>query len=154
MVCVGEGIAINPLVGASAWCVCGLVSGGGRGGVVWGWHCWWLGGRRSVLCWLGVSASSLVVRVLRVRAVRSLLSLAGGRAEARVGGGRLGLRTGLWSVGSGWLPQDGACWYGVWVGGLLVVVGCSYWAEVLLACVHGPLRVNGGVRWSVCRVFV
>ena len=33
---------------------------------------------------------------------------------------------GLWSVGSGWLPVDGACWYGVWVGGLLVVVGCSF----------------------------
>ena len=32
MVCVGGGIAINPLVGPSAWCVCGLVSGGGRGG--------------------------------------------------------------------------------------------------------------------------
>ena len=31
---------------------------------------------------------------------------------------------GLWSVSSGWLPVDGACWYGVWVGGLLVVVGC------------------------------
>ena len=38
----------------------------------------------------------------------------------------MGIRAGLWSVGSGWLPVDGACWYGVWVGGLLVVVGCSY----------------------------
>ena len=41
-------------------------------------------------------------------------------------GGRLGIRARRWSVGSGWLPPDGACWYGVWVGGLLVLVGCSY----------------------------
>ena len=105
MVCVGGGIAINRLVGASACCVFGLVSGGGAGGgVVWGWQCWWWGGRGWVLRWLGVWASRRVVWVLRVRAVRSLRSLAG----------------------CGWLPVDGACWYGVWVGGLLVVVGCSY----------------------------
>ena len=36
MVCVGGGIDINRLVGAAACCVSGLVSGGGRGGVVWG----------------------------------------------------------------------------------------------------------------------
>ena len=33
MVCVGGGIDINQLVGAAVCCVCGLVSGGGRGGV-------------------------------------------------------------------------------------------------------------------------
>ena len=38
----------------------------------------------------------------------------------------MGIRTGLWSVRSGWLPVDGVCLYGVWVGGLLVMVGCSY----------------------------
>ena len=50
-VCVNGGININRLVGAAACCVCGLVSGGGRGrvegggwgGMVWGWHCWWCG---------------------------------------------------------------------------------------------------------------
>ena len=82
MVCVGRGITINRLVGAAACCVCGLVSGrGGRGGMVWGWHCW---------CW----------GELRVRAVRSSRSLAGCGAEVRVGGGRMGLRAGLWSVGN------------------------------------------------------
>ena len=53
MVCVGGGIDINWLVGAAACFVCGLLSGGGRGGVVWGWHCWWWAGRGWVLRWLG-----------------------------------------------------------------------------------------------------
>ena len=64
--------------------------------------------------------------VLRVGAVRSLRPLAGCLAEVWVGGCRMGVRVELWSVGNGWLPVDGAHWYGVWVGGLLVVVGCSY----------------------------
>ena len=38
----------------------------------------------------------------------------------------MGVRAGLWSVGNGWLTMNGACWYGVWVGGVLVVVACSY----------------------------
>ena len=33
VVCVGGGIDINRLVWAAACCVCGLVSGGGRGGL-------------------------------------------------------------------------------------------------------------------------
>ena len=53
MACVGGGIDVNWLVLAAACCVRGLVSGGGRGGVVWGWRCWWWGGRGWVLCWLG-----------------------------------------------------------------------------------------------------
>ena len=127
MVCVGGRIAIKRLVGAAACCVCGLGSGGGgRGGVVWGWHCWWWGGRGWVLRWLGVSASGRFVWVLRVRAVRSMRSLAGCGAEVRVGGGCMGVRAGLWSVGNGWLLVDGARLYGVWVGRLLVLVGCSY----------------------------
>ena len=100
--------------------------GGGRGGGVMGWYCWWWGGRGRVLCWLGVWASLWVVWVLRVCAVRSLRSLAGCGAEVWVGGDRMGVRVGLWSVCNGWLPVDGALWYGVWVGGLLVVVGRSY----------------------------
>ena len=99
---------------------------GGWGVVVWGRHCWWFGGRRSVLCWLGVQASLSVVRVLRVCAVRSLRSLAGCGAEVWVGGGRMGVRVGLWSVCNGWLPVNGARWYGVWDGRLLVLVGRSY----------------------------
>ena len=35
----------------------------------------------------------------------------------------MSVRVGLWSVCNGWLLVDGARWYGVWVGGLLVVVG-------------------------------
>ena len=95
--------------------------GGGAGGGVWGWHCWWWGGRGWVLLWPGLWASRRVLRVSGVRAVRSLQSLAGCGAEVRVGGGRTGVRAGLWSVGNGWLPVDGARWYGVLVEGLLVV---------------------------------
>ena len=79
-----------------------------------------------LLRWLGVWASLWVVWVLRVRAVRFLRFLAGCRAEVWVGGGRMGVRLGLWSVDNGWLPVDGARRYWVWVGWLLVVVGCSY----------------------------
>ena len=61
-----------------------------------------------------------------MRAVRSLRSLAGCGAQVWIGGGRIGVRLGLWSVGNEWLPVDGARWYGVSVGGLLVVVGRSY----------------------------
>ena len=57
----------------------------------------------------------------------------------------MGVRVGLWSVCNGWLLVDGARWYGVWVGGLLVVVGRSHWALVLLVCVRGSPRVHGGV---------
>ena len=56
-----------------------------------------------------VWASCRVVWVLRVRAVRSLRFLAGCGAEVRVGGGRMGVQAGLWSVGNGWLPVEGAC---------------------------------------------
>ena len=62
---------------------------------------------------------------------------------------------GLWSVCNGWLLVDGARWYGVWVGGLLVVVGwggrgwvlcwlgvrASLWVVwVLRVCAVWPLR--------------
>ena len=57
MVCVGGGIAVNRLVGASACCVFGLVSGGGGGGGGVGLALLVVGGGRG---W-----------VLRVRAVRS-----------------------------------------------------------------------------------
>ena len=63
----------------------------------------------------------------------------------------MGVRVGLWSVCNGWLLVNGACWYGVWVGGLLVVVGRSYSALVLLVCVRGSPRVHGGLPWLVCR---
>ena len=100
--------------------------GGGRGGVVWGWRCWWWGGRGWVLCWLGVWASLWLAWVLRVCAVRPLRFLTGCGAGVWMGGGRMSVRVGLWSVCNGWLLVDGARWYGVWVGGLLVVVGRSY----------------------------
>ena len=151
MACVGGGIGVNWLVLAAACCVRGLVSGGGRGGVVLGWHCWWWGGRGWVLCWLGVWASLWVVWVLRVCAVRSLRFLTGCGAEVWMGGGRMGVRVGLWSVCNGWLLVDGARWYGVWMAGLLVMVGRSYQALVLLVCVRGSPRVRGGVPLLVCR---
>ena len=44
MVCVRGGWGWQGLVGVSAWCVCGLFLGGGRGGMVWGRYCrWWRG---------------------------------------------------------------------------------------------------------------
>ena len=151
MACVRGGIDVIWLVPAAVCCVRGLVSGGGQGGVVWGWHCWWWGGRGWVLCWLGVCASLLVVWVLCVCAVRSLRFLTCCGAGVWVGGGRMGVRVGLWSVCNGWLLVDGARWYGVCLGGLLVVVRRSYQAVVLLVCVRGSPRVPGGVPWLVCR---
>ena len=85
-----------------------------------------VGGAGVNLRWLGVWASLWVVWVLRVRAVRSLGSLAGRSVEVLVGGGPMGVRVGLLSVSNGWLPVNGARWHGVWMGGLLVVVGCFY----------------------------
>ena len=109
MACVAGAIDVNWVVLAAACCVRGLVSGGGgRGGVVWGWHGWWLGGRGWVLCWLGVWASLWVVWVLCVCAVRSMRFLTGCGAEVWVGRGRMGVRVGLWSVCNGWLLVDGA----------------------------------------------
>ena len=114
--------------------------------VVVGW-----GGRGWVLCRLGVRASLWVVWVLRVCAVWPLRFLTGRGAGVRVGGDRMSPRVGLWSVCDGWLLVDGARWYGVWVGGLLVVVGRPYSVLVLPVCVRGSSRVHGGVPWLVCR---
>ena len=114
--------------------------------VVVGW-----GGRGWVLCRLGVRASLWVVWVLRVCAVWPLRFLTGCGAGVRVGGDRMSPRVGLWSVCDGWLLVDGARWYGVWVGGLLVVVGRPYSVLVLPVCVRGSSRVHGGVPWLVCR---
>ena len=133
MACVGGGIGINWLVLAAVCRVCGLVSGGGGGGggggrgggVVWGWHRWCWGGRGGGVVLAGAWASLWVVWVLRVCAVRSLRFLAGCVAKVWEGGGRMGVRLGLWSVRNGWLLVDGARWYGVWVGGLLVALGRS-----------------------------
>ena len=79
-----------------------------------------------MLCWLGVWASLWIMWVLRVCAVRPLQFLTGCGAGVWLGGCRMGVRVGLWSVCNGWLLVDGARWYGVWVEGLLVVVGRSY----------------------------
>ena len=100
----------------------GVPSGGGRDGpwadsVVAG------GGRGWMLCWTGVLASHRVVWVLRARVVQFLQSLAGRCVE--VGGGCRGIPVKLWSVGIGWLLVHGACWHGLRVGGLPMVVGCS-----------------------------
>ena len=143
-------------VRAGLWSVCNgwLPVDGARWYGVWvggllvvvGW-----GGRGWVLCRLGVRASLWVVWVLRVCAVWPLRFLTGRGAGVRVGGDRMSPRVGLWSVCDGWLLVDGARWYGVWVGGLLVVVGRPYSVLVLPVCVRGSSRVHGGVRWLVCR---
>ena len=54
VVCVGGGWRWWGLVGIPAWCVSGLVPGGGAGRDGVGGHCWWRGGRGWVLCWVGV----------------------------------------------------------------------------------------------------
>ena len=87
--------------------------------VVWG-------GRGLVLCLLGVRASLWVAWVLRVCAVRPLRFLTRCGAGVWLGGGRMSVPLGLWSVCNGWLLVDGARWYGLWLGGLLVVMGRSY----------------------------
>ena len=124
--CVGGGINVNRLVLAAACCVCGLASGGGRGGGGVGVALLVVGRAGLGVVYLGVWASLWVVWVLRVCAVRSLRFLTGCGAGVWVGGGRMGVRVGLWSVCNGWLLVDGARWYGVWVGGLLVLAGRSY----------------------------
>ena len=114
---VGDGLCVVRLwpglmEGAGGgWCGGGTADGRGVGG--------------GALCSLRVWASRLVVWVLLVCAVPSLWSLAGCGAEVWVGRGCLGIRAGLWSVASGWLLVDGACWHGVRLGGLRVVMGCS-----------------------------
>ena len=100
------GLCWLPRVASVAW------SRGGGGGV-WAWRCWCWGGRGGVLCWLGVWTSLWVVWVLRVCAVRPLRFLTGCGAGVWVGGGRMGVRVGLWSICNGWLLVDGARWYGV-----------------------------------------
>ena len=125
--CVSPGASISirwwglPWVASVAWSQGGVRGGGGVGVALLV-----VGARGWVLRWLGVWASLWDVWVLCVRAVRSLLSLAGCGAEVLVGGGYMGVRVGLWSLGNGWLPVDGARWYGVWVAGLLVGSGCSH----------------------------
>ena len=125
MVYVGGGRGWRRLLGLPLWCVSGLISGGGRGVDGVGAALLVAEGAGGVPCWTEVWASCWVVRVLRVRAVRFLRSLAGCSVEVRVGGGCLGIRVGLWFVGSGWLLVDGACWHGVRLEGLPVVLGCS-----------------------------
>ena len=135
MACVGGGIDVNWLLLAAACCVRGLVSGGGGGG-----------GGVGVAGGGGVGVALLVVGGAGVGVV-----LAGGLGVpvGRVGvacvrRAALAVLDWLWCRGAvgrrlheppggavvrlcdGWLLVDGARWYGVWVGGLLVVVGRSY----------------------------
>ena len=126
MACVGGGIDVNWLVLAAACCVPGLVSGGGAWGGGVGLALLVVGGAGVGVVLAGVRASLWVVWVLRVCAVRSLRFLTGCGAGVWVRGGRMGVRVGLWSVCNGWLLVYSARWYGVWVRGLLVVVGRSY----------------------------
>ena len=105
-----------------------------------------------MLCWLGVWASLWVVWVLRVCAVWSLRFLTGCGAGVWVGGGRMGVRMGLWSVCNGWLLVHGTRWYGVWVGGLLVVVGGAPTRPWCCWCVCAAARGSMGVYRGSCVV--
>ena len=99
------------------------------------WYGVWDGGLLVVVGWGGAGVGVVLaggpgVPVgpvgLRVCAVRPLRFLTGCGAGVWVGGGCMSVRVGLWSVCNGWLLVDGARWYGVSVGGLLVVVGRFY----------------------------
>ena len=126
MACVGGGIDVNWLVLAAACCVRGLVSGGGRGGGGVGVALLVVGGAGVgvVLAGdLGVPVGRVGVACVRRAALAVLDWLwCRGVGERRPHG----CRVGLWSVCNGWLLVDVARSYGVWVGGLLVVVGRSY----------------------------
>ena len=121
VVCVGGGWGWRAFMGVSAWCVCGLVSGGGwcgGGNAGWGEGA----GMGAVLDRsLGVSQGRLGVAC----ACRAVLAVPGWLRCRSTGGRWLPGHPGLWSVGIGWLLVDHACWHGVPLGGLLVVVGCS-----------------------------
>ena len=97
--------------------------GCGWGGCWW----WWGGGGAGVGVVLaggpGVPVGRVGVACVRHAALAALDWL---WCQGVVGGGRMSVRVGLWSVCNGWLLVDGARWYEVWVGGLLVVVGRSY----------------------------
>ena len=87
MVCVGGGIPINHLVGASAWCVRGLASGGGRGGVMWGLHCWW--GGQAWVCVVLVGSLGVPLGRLGVAcACRAVLAVPGWLRCLGLGGRR------------------------------------------------------------------
>ena len=107
-----------PPVASVAW------SRGGGGGV--GVALLVVGGAGMGVVLAGVWASLWVVWVLWVCVVRPLRFLTGCGAGVSVGGGRMSVRVGLWSVCNGWLLVNGARRYGMWLGGLLVVVGRSY----------------------------
>ena len=90
---------------------------------MWGWHCWWRGGRGWVLCWMEVWVSCWVLWAMCVRLVRVLRPLAGHGVE--IGVGCLGMRQGLLFVGGGRLLIGGARRHRLRVRVLSVVVGCS-----------------------------
>ena len=98
----------------------------GRGWVVCGRHRWCSGGAGLGVALVGSLGVPLGCVGAACACSTVLVVPDWWGAEVWVGGGRMGIRAGLWSVGSGWLPVDCACWYGVWVGGLLVVVGWFY----------------------------
>ena len=56
----------------------------------------------------------------------------------------MGVRVGLRSVGNGWLLPDGARWHGVWVRGLLVMVGCFFVKSPNLFKIWTSIVVNTG----------
>ena len=125
------------LAGAGCRVLCpwpGLRGGAGGGGV--GVALLVVGGAGVGVVLAGGLGVPVALWVLRVCAVRPLRFLTGCGAGVWVGGGRMSVWVGLWSVCNGWLRVDGARWYGVWVGGLLVVVG---W---------------GGRGWVLCRLGV
>ena len=163
MACVGGGIDVNWLVLAAACCVRGLVSGGGRGGVVWGWRWWWWAGRGTgvVLAGgLGVPVGRVGVACVR-RAALAVLDwlwcrgVGGRRPHGRPGGAMVRMKwvaaggwcSLVWGVGGGAAGGGGVGGAGVDVvlaGGPGVPVG-----RVGVACVRRVALVV--LDWLSCR---
>ena len=97
--------------------------GAGGGGELWGWHCWWRGGRGWVLFWMGVLTSCRILSALCVPVMRVSRPLAGRGIEVR--GVCSGIRLGLWLVGGRRLLMGDAHKQGLRLRGLSVVDGCS-----------------------------
>ena len=72
-----QGLGIAGVDGVSAWCVSGLVSAGGARGMLWGQHCWLLGGGAGGGAVLDGSLGSLQGRVGAVCACRAVVKVPG-----------------------------------------------------------------------------
>ena len=119
-------------------CVRGLVSGGGAGGVVWGWHCWWWAGAGVGVVPAG-GLGALVHRVGVVCVPRAVLAVPGWLWCRGVGGWRPRGRPAGAVVRMLWVAAGGWCSL-VWdVGGGAAAGGGALLLIPDVACVRARL---------------